>query len=159
MTVALTCLLTGDEFHARDKAARARGLWSCDPHEFPPGSAWLMPWYYDPKLAEDDPRQSERRARGLEGLSFLSVAYWRDHSEHRSPITMVCPNGEQWCVDQKANNGPGWTVTGDWPRITARPSIVVPGYHGWLTDGVFSTDLDGRSPNGVARPYTPRSAA
>jgi len=49
-----------------------------------------------------------------------------------------------WFIDGPASNGPGWTRSGEPPRITARPSIGVPSregkgwrYHGFLTDGVL----------------------
>jgi hypothetical protein len=49
-------------------------------------------------------------------------------------------------------NGDGWIVTGEWPNITASPSIdcQTPGgtygpyYHGFLQGGVFSADVSGR---------------
>lgn len=55
------------------------------------------------------------------------------------------PDGTDWMIDGPARNGGGWTRTGEPPKITARPSIASPGYHGWLTDGVLSDDLEGRS--------------
>jgi hypothetical protein len=146
---------------------------------FLPGMAWYCPWYFDPKHpreiadADDLPITDPERClnirieRGLQGKSFLSVNYWRDWARTRPPITVVCPNGEQWCIDQKANNGPGWTVGGNFPdnglpsNITAMPSIVVPGYHGWLgvqgaLPGQFTGDIEGRGPNGKFVPYTER---
>ena len=44
-----------------------------------------------------------------------------------------------------------WQITGDAPNITAYPSIVhlggntIQGYHGWLTDGELSDDLERRT--------------
>lgn len=60
-------------------------------------------------------------------------------------LIVKLPDGSEWCVDGPATNGPGWTRTGDPPRITARPSIGSAGYHGWLTDGVLSADIEGRT--------------
>ena len=48
-----------------------------------------------------------------------------------------------------------WRVTGDPPNLTVTPSINSVGeYHGYLTDGVLSDDLDGRaySENGLRQP-------
>lgn len=60
-------------------------------------------------------------------------------------LSVMTPGG-QWNIDLPSSSGPGWTRSGEAPRITARPSIHVIGrYHGWLTDGVLSDDLDGRS--------------
>lgn len=59
-------------------------------------------------------------------------------------LTIKLPDGSEWIIDGPASNGPGWQRTGIPPRITAQPSILSPGYHGWLTDGVLSDDLEGR---------------
>jgi hypothetical protein len=49
------------------------------------------------------------------------------------------PDGIWWTIDGPASNAPpdqlGWTRTGEIPNITARPSILTPGYHGFLTAG------------------------
>jgi hypothetical protein len=84
-------------------------------------------------------------------LGFLSVHYWRDWSDKRPPICVVCPNGEWWEVDRKSSNGEGWIVTGELPTITCSPSIVVDGYHGFLRAGEFTPDLEGRGPGGTPR--------
>ena len=55
------------------------------------------------------------------------------------------PDGHDWCVDGPSSSGGGWTRTGTPPRITVQPSILAPKYHGLLTDGVLSDDLDGRT--------------
>jgi hypothetical protein len=60
-------------------------------------------------------------------------------------LTMMLPDGYEWAIDGPATSGGHWTRTGTPPHITARPSILSPGYHGWLTDGVLSDDLEGRS--------------
>jgi hypothetical protein len=48
-------------------------------------------------------------------------------------------------------------VSGDLPKITCTPSIVVNGYHGFLTSGLFTSDLEGRGPTGIARPIVERT--
>ena len=58
-------------------------------------------------------------------------------------LTMVLPDGHHWTIDGPSTSGGGWTRTGTPPMITVRPSILTPHYHGWLTDGVLSDDLDG----------------
>ena len=60
-----------------------------------------------------------------------------------------------WHVDGRAGNQPdlskpGWTRTGDPkanpPTVSATPSILVGGtYHGYLTNGVLTDDLDGNT--------------
>lgn len=40
----------------------------------------------------------------------------------------------------------GWVVTGDPPAISVTPSVHCPGaYHGYITDGVITDDLDRRT--------------
>jgi len=100
-----------------------------------PGAMWL------------DPTKPEVVAMLIADRDDLSVEYKRDWLGKRSPLVVRLPDGCAWCVDLVASNnrsGSGWTVTGDAPNITARPSIAVHGYHGWLTNGVLSDDLEGR---------------
>lgn len=81
---------------------------------------------------------------------LASAEYKRDWADKRAPICVRLPDGTAWNVDthyggRYENDAPGWTITGEAPRITAHPSVNVQGsYHGWLTDGVLSDDLDGR---------------
>ena len=99
-----------------------------------PGSMWFCPWYCGP---DDD--QTERIP------DFLSVHYQNDWKGKRAPIAVRCPSGDLWVVDQNSSNGTGWAVTGEAPNITCTPSIVVPGYHGFLQNGIFTDDLEGRT--------------
>lgn len=84
--------------------------------EAAPGAMWYAPWY-------------ENVYKGPDGRCLV----------------VKTPGGD-WIVDSKASNGtpdnPGWTRTGEPPRVTARPSIGIghgPNggfrYHGFLTDG------------------------
>jgi len=105
-----------------------------------PGMMWYATWYHDPT----DPRDAATRAHALANPTanhYLSPFYWQDWSMLRAPISVNCPNGAEWCVDAKSNNGPGWTVVGDAPMLTCSPSIAVPGYHGFLQNGVFTPNL------------------
>ena len=81
----------------------------------------------------------------------LSPEYRRDWYGKRPPLFVITPDGP-WCVDAVSTDGGGkntnhgWTVTGKPPLITATPSINMVGkYHGWLTDGILSDDLEGRT--------------
>lgn len=85
------------------------------------------------------------------GDTFQQVHQLIDGSEV-SHWYLVLPNGALWNIYGKMSDGSkGWDITGDIPKITARPSILshangVHGeYHGWLTDGVLSNDLEGRT--------------
>jgi hypothetical protein len=63
-------------------------------------------------------------------------------------LCVVTPGG-LWCIDQPAQGGGRWTRSGTPPNVTARPSIVATmgnrSYHGWLTDGVLTDDIEGRT--------------
>jgi hypothetical protein len=81
----------------------------------------------------------------------LSDEYNRTWRGKRPPLIVVLPNGTDFIVDVKpSRGGPGWTVTGEAPNITVSPSINcnafdrLRGYHGFLRDGVFTDDLEGR---------------
>jgi len=148
----LTTLLSAEEYMKLNEDALSRGFYRDDPRIFTPGMGWLNPWHYDPT--------GERERAGLHVMHkhadrgkthFLSVHYWNDWSDIRAPIIVVCPNGEQWEIDRKSSNGNGWVVIGEWPYITCTPSIVVPGYHGFLKDGEFTPDLENRGLYGVMR--------
>lgn len=113
-----------------------------------PCAMWFARWYFDPA----DPEKGLRRSAALAAIAdgsfgtgernyYLSRMYWQQWSDKRPPICVLCPNGREWVVDAKSSNGEGWTVTGDPPRITCAPSILVPGYHGFLREGVFTPNL------------------
>jgi hypothetical protein len=84
---------------------------------------------------------------------------WTSHAYHRKPtpgamfdtfwrpelrkedglaISVVCPDGAVWCIDDEATSGGHWTRTGTAPKLTVQPSIQTPDYHGHLTDGVLT---------------------
>jgi len=61
-------------------------------------------------------------------------------------LVIKLPCGDDWAPVHP--NGAGWDITGEPPNITASPSIMDEHYHGWLKDGVFSDDTDGRTYGG-----------
>lgn len=122
-------LLTFAEYKAMADNAVAQNMWRNDRRVFLPGMGWFNDWYLDRDLGND----------------FLSVHYRQDWLGKRPPIELVCPNGDLWCIDRKSSNGDGWRVTGEWPNITCEPSIVAGDYHGYLRNGEFTPDLDGKT--------------
>lgn len=159
--IRLTQLLTPAEFDALNDGCKARGWYHTDRRAFTPGMGWYCPWNFDPA---DPNRWRARYGSNTEGgvypckpgnTNYLSAHYWRDHAATRPPICVVLPNGEQWEIDRKSSNGEGWTVTGEWPLLSATPSIAARGYHGFLGSngappGEFTADLDRPGePNGV----------
>lgn len=98
-----------------------------------PCPMWFSPWMFDPI----DPEHRARRDRALAAIAdgsfgYLSRFYWTTWSDKRPPISVLCPNGAEWCVDARSSNGDGWQVSGDPPLLVVTPSIQVPGYHGFL---------------------------
>lgn len=80
-----------------------------------------------------------------------AISQWPTPAENVKVWILVLPNGAHWGIYGRMSDGsPGWDVTGELPNITARPSInsyptkIHEGYHGWLTNGVLSDDLEGR---------------
>ena len=102
-----------------------------------PGAMWEIPTY-----------GPGGEYRDFAMTHMLSAEYRRDRAD-RNPVCVRLPDGTPWNVDQAASasgpGGPGWTVTGEMPSLTARPSVDTGTYHGWLTDGVLSDDLEGRT--------------
>lgn len=159
MSIKITRILADEEYVEMGDWAVANGFYRNDRRVFTPGMAWHQPWYFDP-TGERERRGKHVMVRAADKgkLGFLSSHYWRDWSDKRSPVCVVCPNGEQWEIDRKSSNGDGWVVTGDLPNITCAPSIVVEGYHGFLRNGEFAADIEGRGPVGLVRPYALREA-
>ena len=154
MTVKITKILTTDEFIQLNDDAVAKGFYRNDRKILTPGMAWEMAWVYDPS--------GQRQAAGKNVMisspdaankTHLSIHYWKDWAHIRPPICVVCPNFELWEIDRKSSNGEGWVVTNPGPLMTCHPSIVVPGYHGWLKNGEFSPDIENRGPIGVVRTF------
>ena len=91
--------------------------------EAEPGMLWEAPWYVDTGWHGDD------------GRSYV----------------MRLPGGGEWAIDAVSTSGGRWQRTGEAPRFTVRPSILSYGsatrkrYHGFLTDGVLSDDLEGQT--------------
>lgn len=129
MTKLTEKLLTFAEYRALAEKAVTDGMWRNDKRVFLPGMGWFNDWYLVRDLGRD----------------FLSPHYYRDWAGKRPPIEIVCPNGELWCIDRKSSNGDGWQVTGEWPNITCAPSIIAGDYHGFLRNGEFTPDIDGKT--------------
>lgn len=173
----LACKLLSDEEHEaaeaeRMKLGKSRGNdaawlaanqatygWASFDEIVPPGSMWFSRWYFDPNDPDDQPRRNAALVRIASGVfdpkkEYLSKFYWLSWSTVRPPISVLCPNGREWCVDACSSNGDGWQVTGAAPLIVCNPSIDVTGYHGFLgmndaPPGHFTPDLAGRGPNGM----------
>jgi len=114
-------------------------------YAFQPEDAWQL----SSRRLYVRPDTGERYTSHEVPIGAMWESYWLE-SMGRGPdgrcLSVMTPGGE-WNIDlPSASGGPGWTRTGTPPMITARPSIHVIGkYHGFLTDGVLSDDLDGRS--------------
>jgi len=145
MSIRITKVLSWEEYCDLGEWAVKNGFYRNDRRVFKPGYAWFNKRYYDP-----DGKVRAMVTSKEDNAGFLSIHYWRDWADKRPPIEIVMPNGDYWCPDRKSSNGTGWTVTGELPNVTCTPSIVStrrdPPYHGFLTNGCFSDDLDGNPP-------------
>jgi hypothetical protein len=102
-------------------------------------------------------------------LADGSHVFWRDLKPgamwfEDGELVVKLPGGavgNEWNVDRgrainverekagKKERLPQWHRTGEPPNVTATPSINwVGNYHGWLTKGVLSDDVDGRKIEG-----------
>jgi hypothetical protein len=158
MLCQLNRFLTYEERDAMNEDAIKRGFYRDDRRIFLPGMMWFQPFYHDPAGVDGDGNSKKygcrvwwpsRPADVGPGTHGLSRFYWDQWADKRPPICVVCPNGEQWEIDRVSSNGEGWQVTGDLLNITCAPSIVVPGYHGFLRNGEFTADLEGRGEHGI----------
>lgn len=76
------------------------------------------------------------------------------HPHYRPPLQVMLPGRHAFCVDSCPTDQPAnsWTVSiegdlvdGHGVRLTVTPSIHIPGaYHGYVTGGMITDDLDGR---------------
>ena len=122
--------------------------WQCRLLDAPPK---LEDGYLDwQKLEVGDMFYIDRPEEALREM-HISEYYWANNAAKRKPIAVILPGKHYFCVDQMCYSGTGgysggWTVTGDAPKITVHPSInYVGSYHGYLTDGVITDDVEGRS--------------
>lgn len=66
--------------------------------------------------------------------------FWRPElrKEDGLCISVICPDGMEWCIDAPATGGGFWTREGTPPALTVSPSIQTPGYHGHLQNGILT---------------------
>lgn len=146
----ITKIYTAEEADAMNEEAIAKGFYRFDRRIFLPGTGYETPWYWDPTGERERLGKHVMIKQADKGkLGFLSRYYWENWADKRPPICLVLPNGEMWDCDRKSSNGEGWIITGEGVNITASPSIAAKGYHGWLKDGVYSEDVDGRGEFGI----------
>jgi len=69
-------------------------------------------------------------------------AWWYHFKGPDGRCLVVRTPGGDWVIDAKAQDGRGWTRTGEPPELTVKPSIGIGGdpgkgwkYHGFLTNG------------------------
>lgn len=87
---------------------------------------------------DDSVFQLRRAPAGSMWNSDWASASWRGADGWC--LTVMLPDGIEWMIDgpsrdSNGKRGPSWTRTGAPPMVTARPSILTPSYHGFLTNG------------------------
>jgi len=112
---------------------------SCD-YEFTPGDEFQ---HVQERLYKLPNGMLVVQADAPPGAMFYSQ-WHEDHWGYKGPDgrclqVMLPPGGISclWEIDGPANNGPGWTRTGEPPNVSAQPSIKTSQYHGFLTNGVL----------------------
>lgn len=75
--------------------------------------------------------------------------FYLKHNYKRPPLFLVVPGPKLLCIDsQDIYDCPpkyaDYSVAGKAPKITMRPSLKTPDYHGWLQYGVLTADCQGR---------------
>lgn len=103
-------------------------------NDLEPGSYWTIPL--------KDLKDKEKMWLAVRPLSPEFYASGRDF------VTwMILPGGAEWSPDLlSSESSQGWTTTGELPNITVHPSVHQIGrYHGFVTDGVLTDDLEGRT--------------
>lgn len=91
--------------------------------------------------AEDGRQTHITKVFGKEPLpGAMFQTFWRPElrKEDGLAISVVCPNGEVWCIDEEASSGGHWTREGTPPNLTVSPSIIAGDYHGHLQNGAFT---------------------
>jgi len=109
-------------------------------YEFIEDDHWQA--YQEPVYVAADGRQAltshAHGRRPTPGAMFDT--FWRP--EIRKPdglaISVICPDGTIWCIDDRASSGGFWTREGTPPVLTVSPSIQTGDYHGHLQSGVLT---------------------
>jgi hypothetical protein len=76
-------------------------------------------------------------------------ALYPHEREGQTDWYVVLPNGAIHNINAKFSDGSSWAVSGEAPNFTVSPSINCypsrnrQGWHGYLTNGVLTDDLDG----------------
>jgi hypothetical protein len=87
------------------------------------------------------------------GERHLSAQYFAENA-NRQPIVVLMPGRNYLlvdgkCYDDKKGYHDGWIVKGIPPLLTVTPSLNLVGrYHGYITNGVITDDVEGRKFDG-----------
>lgn len=78
-------------------------------------------------------------------VGAMWTADWYDFKGPDGHCLVVRTPGGDWIVDGPSMNNDGsrgnpWQRSGEIPKVTANPSIHIPGkYHGWLREGFLES--------------------
>jgi hypothetical protein len=106
----------------------------CD-YEFKPEDEWQL--FHEVIYVRKDTGAEMTNRNCPPGAMYDAFWYPEKGPDGLALIVALPPNGgdDWWHVDGQSSSGGGWTRTGTPPNITAKPSILTPRYHGFLTDG------------------------
>lgn len=100
--------------------------------------------WYDQMFCAEDGREWPIRELPPGAIFHAS---WRDDVDKPKDgkaWAVILPDRQTWYIDSEPNNGGRWIRSGEPPLLTVSPSILTPGYHGFLKNGILTDDLDGR---------------
>lgn len=104
-------------------------------YAFSDGDAWQV--FADALYRRADTGELVTR-EGAPAGAMWDASWWPEKGPDGVCLTVKLPDGTEWMVDcPSTNSETPWQRVGKPPRVTARPSILTKGYHGFLTDGVL----------------------
>jgi hypothetical protein len=115
------------------------------PYQFAPEDEWqVSPRHLYARVG--DPSTTFKEDEIPPGAMFDALWLPWTGPDGKSWSVILPPGGMNnvWHIDGQAASGGHWARTGEAPNITASPSIKSPRYHGFLQNGVLTTDVEGK---------------
>jgi hypothetical protein len=140
--------LEGDTIHEQDMPPKDDPLWPkmcdrCKQYAFVDDDRWQV--FVDWRFRNTETGEIVNFRNLQVGAMYDCHWYGKDmRGPDGKALVVILPDRTPWCIDGCAHPPgqppvmPAWTRTGTPPNVSASPSILTPGYHGWLKDGVLT---------------------